>query len=197
MIVTGECIVMEQGEYRDIKFADDAAMFPLDRIERLLPLAKRVIYDSTEDAAVNTILKSSAIKRLCYPAMRAQIGGVSIDGCTDYRNHNVHKYLKDWRAVLGYNYNEPMAKLLATLVNRYIVTYKIALFNAIVSQETLCSIDQIESASITPSVSRVQYTKIKMPAADRSILAVDMAKLYDELYLDGWVITHFGNQMLI
>lgn len=196
MIVTGKCIIMEQGEYSDVKFVDDRAVFPLDRIDRLLPLAKRVIYDSVAEDAVNIILNSSAIKRLCYPAMKERLGDVYIDVCTDYRGRNLYEYFGHFSDVLENEYDTPRAKFLTTFINRYIVTYKTAIFSAGLWQEKSCNIELIREASLTPVKSRTKLTQVDMQAADSLISAIDMAKLYDELYLDGWVIIGFGNRQL-
>lgn len=59
MIVTGTCIILEQGEYNNVKFIENRPIFELSKIERLLPVAKRVVYDETAVKAVAELMRSN------------------------------------------------------------------------------------------------------------------------------------------
>ena len=191
MIVTGTCIVLEKGEYNNIKFIENGPIFEINRIERLMPLAKRVVYDAISTSAVKAILTSSARKSLCYPAMRTTEVGSVIDTCTkrvSLDKIRLDEFMNHYRDIIENNYEKPSAKLLTTLVNRAVVARSHSLFEAHAWCGSICSPQSVDKIDVVPRSSRPKYTETAVYAASSSILAADMANLSDILYKDGWLI---------
>ena len=191
MIVTGTCIILEKGEYNNVKFIENGPIFGINRIERLMPLAKRVVYDAISTSAVKAILTSSASKSLCYPAMRTTGVGSVIDTCTkrvSLDKIRLDEFMNDYKDIIDNNYEEPSAKLLTTLANRAVVARQCSLFEANAWCGSICSPQSVDAIDVTPSSSCTKYTETVAYAASSSILAADMASLSDELYKDGWLI---------
>lgn len=191
MIVTGTCIILEKGEYNNVKFIENGPIFGINRIERLMPLAKRVVYDAISTSAVKAILTSSASKTLCYPAMRTTEVGSVIDACTkrvSLDKIRLDEFMNHYRDIIENNYEKPSAKLLTTLVNRAVVARKNGLAGAHVWCGSICSPQSVDAIDVAPRSSCPKYTETAVYAASSSILAADMASLSDELYKDGWLI---------
>ena len=200
MIVTGTCIILEQGEYNNVKFIENRPIFELSKIERLLPVAKRVVYDATASTAVKAILTSSASNLLCYPAMNTTALGSAMDTCTKHGNIDkirIEEFMNEYKYIIENDYEKPSAKLLVTLVNRAVVTRRKSLPSAHVWCDSFGSTKHVNGIDVTSRSPWIKHTEAVAYAASSSILATDMASLSDALYKEGWLIQSFANEELI
>lgn len=200
MIVTGTCIILEDGEYNNIKFIENRPIFELNKIERLLPLAKRVVYDAISTSAVNAIITSSASKKLCYPAMKTTGLGSVINTCTKRVSLDeimLNEFMSNYKDVIENNYEKPSAKLLTTLVNRTVVAHHKSVFSAHVWCGGLRDHQSVSAIDVTPRSTEFRYKETEAYAASSSIMAADMASLSDALYKEGWLIQSFANGKLV
>lgn len=113
MIITGKGIALEKDEINGIGITGSRVILPFDSMDRVISNAERIVYDATNDRAVNIVTGDKLKNKLCYPLMIKSMNGfktVSYDQISD-----------TWDGKQIYGTNDEAVKLLSLLVNRAVV----------------------------------------------------------------------------
>ena len=119
MIILKDGIMLEGKEKRNIGVTGEVFTVPLSRIDRIATIADRILYDASSSIAVDTLFSSGMYKRMCYPCIVPRNKGYYrlMDHMLDDMEY-YEDYIEDNMEI------EPTYRLLATLVNRYILLFR-------------------------------------------------------------------------